>query len=72
MKNPRRFIVEVHDEISPEDAFMKCSQVASKGMISNDGKQHCYGSVFSDGTVVWCNLNKGGSERFRVSKDTKL
>jgi hypothetical protein len=69
MKKPRRFIVEVHDDIDAQVAFLRCSSVASKGLISNNGKQHCYGSVFGDGIVIFTTLNRGGNERFRVSKE---
>lgn len=70
MNKPRRFIIEIHDNIDFVSAFTKCAQVVKLGMISGEGKQHCYGTVFPDGVMITVNLNKGGSERFRVSKTT--
>lgn len=68
MNKPRRFIIEIHDDIDPVSAFWKCAQVVKLGMISGEGKQHCYGTAFPYGVMITVNLNKGGSERFRIGK----
>lgn len=73
MKKPRRFIVEIHDDIDLASAFFKCLKVAQGGLVSTTrGQQHhCHLTTFHDETMVYVTLNRSGSERFRVSKETK-
>lgn len=71
MKNPRRFIVEVWDDMPLDEAFSRCAVVAKNGKISAKGKQHCLLTQFVDGSSVHCNLNKT-SERFRVCSTKQI
>lgn len=65
-----KFIVEIHDGISPEQAFYYAMKVASVGRISKSGgiDQHCFITVFESGAKVCCVQNEK-SERFIISKD---
>lgn len=65
---PERYIVEVRDAIPVASAFEYCRAVAWGGRVSGNGKQHCYYSVFRDGTAVSC-IKRGKSERFIVSRN---
>ncbi len=65
----QRFIIEVHGDLSPSRAFSYCKMVAWEGRISGNGTQHCYHTVFKDGTTVSC-IKRGASERFVVAPKT--
>lgn len=65
-----KFIIEVHDGISPTQAFYYCLKVSQQGRISKTNKQphHCFITTFANGVHVAVTRNKSGSERFRVHK----
>lgn len=64
----RRFIVEIHDDITPMQALYLCMKVAQEGEISGpkERKQHCYHTTFKNGASVSC-VKRGKSERFIVA-----
>lgn len=65
-----KFIIEIHDGISPMDAFYYCLKVAQGKRISTSRNQpqHCFLTTFKNGVHVAVTRNKSGSERFRVHK----
>ena len=63
----RRFIVEIHDDITPAQALYYCMKITQGGEVSgpNDRRQHCYHTTFKNGASVSC-VKRGKSERFIV------
>ena len=71
MSEPKRYIVEVWDDMTAEQAFYRCMIVARSGLISETAGRphHCAVTTFADGTRVDVFPN-AKSERFRVYKTT--
>lgn len=71
-----KFIIQNHSDLSDLDAIEMVMKVIKDGRISNDGKQYCYGTVFTksnDGKkfAVWTHLNKK-SDRFIIERQEHL
>jgi len=61
-----RIIIENRSSKSDINALMNVISVIAGGKVSNNGKQHCYCTTFSNDIMVFTFLNKG-SERFVVT-----
>ena len=66
-----KLIIDNQTELSLSETLWYVGHVLDGGMISNDGKQHCYLSVFHDGVEVITMLNKK-SERFIIKREVNL
>lgn len=66
-----KFIIEFDDlEVSPADACEYVKQIVSEGLVSNQGRQYCYVTVFVSGVTVGTYLNKK-SHRFVLRKESQ-
>ena len=63
----KRIIInyEGFDEL---DALAYVERVIVMGRISGEGKIFCYATSFDDGTVVYADLTRKGSDTFRVER----
>lgn len=54
--------------IDDASAMYYVLQVIQDGRVSNDGKEYCYASTFSNGVKVYAHQTKAGNDVFRVAK----
>ena len=60
-----KFIIENQSDLSDENALNVVLEVVRNGKISNNGKQYCYATVFSN-SAVYSDLTKTGTHKFTV------
>lgn len=60
-----RIIIDNRSSLSDVDATLAVAKVIEQGRISNDNKQYCYLTTFTNGLVVATDLNKK-SDKFIV------
>ena len=61
-----RIIINYDDAISDESALKYVESVVAMGRISGCGEIYCYASQFEDGTVVFSDVTKSGTDTFRI------
>ena len=69
-----KIIIENRTKLTDTEALFAVLRVVSKGRISNNGKQYCYGSRITfnpkSKCMVYTELNKK-SDRFIITNDEK-
>ena len=65
-----KIIIHNDTDMSDIEAMWYILEVLREGRVSNFGKQDCYATRWSDGTVVLAGLNKN-SDRFVVYKESE-
>lgn len=64
-----KLIINIDDDIEPDEACYKVAMVIQGGLVSktSKGKQYCFGTRFKDGVMVAATKIKTGHS-FRVYK----
>lgn len=64
-----RIIINYDDDITEQNAIYYVDAVISMGRCSGlNEESYCYVSQFKDGTVVFADVTKSGTDVFRISK----
>lgn len=63
-----RLIINYDDDIPTPNALHYVRTVVDLGRISRDGDCYCYVTSFNDGTRVFAEVTKMGTDTFRVKK----
>ena len=64
-----KLIINIKDNIDPEEALFRVIQVINQGRISNNGRDYCYATSW-DSETVYAQSNKK-SDTFTVVKTPK-
>jgi hypothetical protein len=62
-----KLIIDNRTDMSMFDAMRYAAVVIQGGRISNDGRQYCYGTSFTDDIFVYSTLNKN-SDRLVITR----
>jgi len=62
----RRLIINYADDIPTADALHYVKTVVDLGRISGECRCYCYATTFNDGTVVFAETTKKGTDTFRI------
>jgi len=63
-----KIIIQFGDETPPQVALARVEEVINRGRLSDEGKCYSYVTTFTDGTYVYADRLKSGTDKFRVSK----
>lgn len=68
----KRIIINHDDNVSINEAILTVYEVIKIGRISGINKDiFCYCTTFKDGTHVFANKTKNGTDTFRVERNLK-
>ena len=62
-----KIIINIQDDLDPDDAVRRVANIISEGRISNNGNDYCYVTTWVNGTTVTAKRNKK-SDTFTVFK----
>ena len=55
-----------YEDVNIEEAISHVEVVIRKGKISKNYTQYCYATIFKNNLVVYADITKTGSYKFRV------
>ena len=68
-----RIIINYDDDIPDKNAIHYVDAVISMGRCSGVNEEsYCYVSKFKDGTIVFADVTKAGTDVFKVSQEEAL